>query len=682
MPEPPRLTVLLLFLCLFSPQLLAQIELPWHADVWRDDFSNFESARYSTGSATRHDALNGRMILTPAQTGQAGRIILRRLLPISSFDVSLRASFGVGGSMTNGGGDGMVFVFGPVDNWPEGGGGTLGFNSSLGFGVEFDTYQNTEYGDPTHEHIAVIKDVSSNHLRYETLAIPTLEDGRMHMLHIRLRDKTVSVWIDGQLRLRHTISTFTDFDGYLAVTAACGSAFNEHILDDIRVAMPSRARMDFGPYRYCTPFTIDTSIIVTNDHDFGNDLTITRIDLATATPGVIMLPSVQIPSVLPWKGKISIPVRMQIPGEGSWQAVLRLDSDEGETVYDTLRVSAYTPRVAWSVAGLVLDPQPVGALRDTVVYLINTGMVEAEILGVTATSSAVTFSPASPFPVSLQPGDSLALRVSVRPGSSGVTHDSAVVRMACGASEPLPLQFTGVLERISMSFTRPALMLIPGGSGSLALSLDTLPEFTPVYTLEGTFRYATPELRFTGNVNRGAGLPAAATLSVSESSNGTVQWRVSSPAALQSTGALVQMEFVALSDMQGCHDVTVVGATANLAVPGQEAMPVNAANGRICINASCRHPEGLRYTAPPEVRVYPNPFTDYAIAEIVVYGEGRLDVLLSDLLDRSQRSIFSGVIEAGSLSIPLDLAGTASGMHFLHIHFNGMRMHSTAIVKQ
>jgi hypothetical protein len=682
LPELLRTSLLLLFLSLCGPKLHAQVELPWHDDVWRDDFSNFVSARYFTGSATRHDAINGRMILTPAQAAQSGRIVLRRLLPLSSFDVSMRASFGVGGSATNGGGDGMVFVFGPLDNWPEGGGGTLGFNGSLGYGVEFDTYQNPEYGDPTHEHIAVIKDVSSNHLRYETLAIPTLEDGRMHTLHIRLREKTVSVWIDGQRRLNHTITDFTDFEGYLSVTAACGSAFNEHILDDIRVTMPSRTSMAFGPYRYCAPMTIDTSIIVTNDHDFGNDLTITGISLLPGTPGVISLPAVPLPSVLPWRGKVAIPVRMQLPGEGSWQAVLRLDSDGGETVYDTLRVSAYTPRLTWSLPQLVFDPQPVGSLRDTVVYLINSGMVEAEVLGFSTSATAVTLSTTSPFPLYLQPGDSIAVRVSVRPATAGVTLDSAIVSVPCGVVEPLPLQFTGVLERIVMSFTRPALMLIPGGNGALALSLDTLPAFTPVYTVEGTYRYTSPELRFTGIVNRGAGLPTAATLTVGESSAGTVQWRVSSPAALQSTGVLAEMQFVALSDIQGCHDVTVVDATANLAVPAQEAMPVDAANGRICINASCRHPEGLRYTAPPDVRVYPNPFSDHSNAEISIYSDGQLEVFLSDMLGRVQRNVFNGYAEAGTLLLPLRTSDAPAGMYFLHIHFNGMRAHSTVIVQQ
>jgi hypothetical protein len=60
--------------------------------------------------------------------------------------------------------DGMVFVIQQSANVPSGGGGdTLG---TLGiypmFGVEFDTYQNTTFGDPSDNYIAIIHGISPN----------------------------------------------------------------------------------------------------------------------------------------------------------------------------------------------------------------------------------------------------------------------------------------------------------------------------------------------------------------------------------------------------------------------------------------------------------------------------------------------------------------------------------------
>ena len=60
--------------------------------------------------------------------------------------------------------DGMVFVIQQSANVPSGGGGnTLGTLSIYPmFGVEFDTYQNGGYGDPSDNHIAIINGISPN----------------------------------------------------------------------------------------------------------------------------------------------------------------------------------------------------------------------------------------------------------------------------------------------------------------------------------------------------------------------------------------------------------------------------------------------------------------------------------------------------------------------------------------
>ena len=645
--------------------------LPWRQDVWQDDFSNFLSARYRTGSATSHDAATGRMILVPAQPSRTGRILLRRPLHIASFDASFRASFGVNSPANSGGGDGMVFIFGPVDDYPETGGGTLGFNGSLGYGVELDTYQNPELGDPNHEHVAVIKDVSSNHLISELLAVPTIEDGRTHTFHIRLRAGTIIVWIDGVQRLSHTPAGLDPFDGFLGFSAACGAAFNEHALDEIRVAMPSRMRTEFGPLRICDPVTIDTFLTVTNEHDFGGDLTITAIALTSATPGIITLPSNPVPSVLPWRGNVRLPLRFSLPGEGVWQAVLRLDSDGGETVYDTLRVSAFTQRLAWSIPALSFPPQPVGSLRDTVVFLKNTGMVEAEVSDVLLSSHGVTLSGPAGRPFLIAPGDSVGVRISVRPGSAGPLLDSLRIVAPCGLAPVLPVSAAGVQESIAMGFTRPALMLNPGRQGTLELFLDSLPEFSALYVVEGEFTFATPELRYDGVVFRGSALPAAATLTATEPIPGRIAWRASSAAPLRDTGTLAVFELTADGAQQVCLDVVFERGEGNAGVPGEYPLAVAGRDGLVCINTSCRHPEGLRLTSPLDVRVHPNPVTDHSTITLEAPEAGMVDVRIRDLLGREHGSVFTGWIDKGTLVLPLAARTLPAGVLFLIVERNG-----------
>ena len=60
--------------------------------------------------------------------------------------------------------DGIVFVIQGTTNTAGGTGQDLGFTGiNPGFGIEFDTYQNTVYGDPDNNHVAIITNGSADH---------------------------------------------------------------------------------------------------------------------------------------------------------------------------------------------------------------------------------------------------------------------------------------------------------------------------------------------------------------------------------------------------------------------------------------------------------------------------------------------------------------------------------------
>ena len=110
------------------------------------------------------------------------------------------------------GADGIVFGFQPVSTSLGGAGGGIGFqNIAPSLGIEFDTYQNFDLGDPTFDHIAIIRDGNLNHNSTANLAGPVqaspadanIEDCVSHELGVSW-DATLqhlAIYFDCELRL-------------------------------------------------------------------------------------------------------------------------------------------------------------------------------------------------------------------------------------------------------------------------------------------------------------------------------------------------------------------------------------------------------------------------------------------------------------------------------------------------
>lgn len=202
----------------------------------------FSYAQYSTlGSASA----NGPdcFTLTPAANSQGGAVWSNTPIdPNQPFDI--RGSIYLGNN--NGGADGAAFVMQTIGTSAI---GSTALGGSIGYGgltpsliVEFDTYQNSTFGDPAFDHVAILSAGSNLHTAGTSLAAPVgilpgninAEDGQFH--DVRFTWDTTSmvfrVYIDCQLTISYSGDIRTILNNsstvYYGFTAATGGLNNLH----------------------------------------------------------------------------------------------------------------------------------------------------------------------------------------------------------------------------------------------------------------------------------------------------------------------------------------------------------------------------------------------------------------------------------------------------------------------
>lgn len=179
--------------------------------------------------------------LTANANYQNGTVWYGNQIDLSSdFDISFVMNFGT----SDGGADGMCFVLhtqGTSAIGQSGGGlGYLNFGTSLA--VEFDTYQNGNYGDPTYDHIAIVKNGNIDHNNTANVYTApvqanandlNIEDGQDHQVRMMWNATThaFSVYFDCILRATTTVDIIASiFSGqnqvYWGFTAATGGLYN------------------------------------------------------------------------------------------------------------------------------------------------------------------------------------------------------------------------------------------------------------------------------------------------------------------------------------------------------------------------------------------------------------------------------------------------------------------------
>lgn len=192
--------------------------------------------------------------VTPNQLWQNGAIWYNDEIDLNDpFHLQFEASWGDNPL----GADGMVFVMQQVGNTAIGlDGGGIGFEGfSPSFGVEFDTWPNIDFGDPSFDHIAFLQNGNVDHNGPDNLAGPvqaqatntTLSDGVYHVVDIFWdpADNSFEVWMDCEPRLTATVDLIDDiFNGtsnvFWGFTGATGGESNAHrvCLDPLILGLP------------------------------------------------------------------------------------------------------------------------------------------------------------------------------------------------------------------------------------------------------------------------------------------------------------------------------------------------------------------------------------------------------------------------------------------------------------
>lgn len=156
-----------------------------------------------------------------------------------SFEVQIQLNFG---DKDGDGADGILFGLQPVGTSIGQAGAGMGFAGvTPSIGIEFDTYQNFNLGDPQFDHIAIISDGNVDHNGSNNLAGPiqastissNIEDGQWHVLLVTwdAATMTLAISFDGQPRLSYTGDIVNEvFNGdpevFWGFTSATGGSNN------------------------------------------------------------------------------------------------------------------------------------------------------------------------------------------------------------------------------------------------------------------------------------------------------------------------------------------------------------------------------------------------------------------------------------------------------------------------
>jgi gliding motility-associated-like protein len=198
------------------------------------------SAQSSNPVGSAYNSGGDCYVVTSASPWQLGAVWFNEPLNLDEpFEITLEVNLG----SNDAGADGLVFVLQNIGisalGEAVGGIGFQGFNSSLG--IELDTFQNNDYGDPDYDHIAIISDGSVDHLGPNNLSGPVslssgtanIEDGQNHLLKVKWIPQVhlLEVYFDCDLRLSYHIDIpnvifYGNSTVYWGFTGATGGAAN------------------------------------------------------------------------------------------------------------------------------------------------------------------------------------------------------------------------------------------------------------------------------------------------------------------------------------------------------------------------------------------------------------------------------------------------------------------------
>lgn len=180
--------------------------------------------------------------LTPTINNASGTVWYDNQVDLNQpFNIQFEMNLG---SIDEFGADGICFVLQTVgvNAIGESGGGLGYLNFGTSLGIEFDTWQNGEHGDPSYDHIAIEKNGDINHNSANNIAAPVqmspfnqnTEDGANHVVQITWNPETqvISVFFDCAFRTQGNVDLVNSIFGgqnlvYWGFTAATGGSVND-----------------------------------------------------------------------------------------------------------------------------------------------------------------------------------------------------------------------------------------------------------------------------------------------------------------------------------------------------------------------------------------------------------------------------------------------------------------------
>jgi len=666
----PRTLLLYASIILFNlPSFVAQgqVSISWRELVWNDVFDSFDPSRFFIGTNTTYSVSTQNVILNPYLAGQAGRLVLLQPRLLDYYDASFLAYFGVMKTENGGGADGIVFSTGRQCAYPVNYGGELNFNGCNGFGIELDTYRNPEMNDVSEAHIALIETTSNNHLHMELLTATEIKDGRWHAIRISNRDGTVKVFFDGTDRFTYTIPGYLPYIGYFGFTSATGTSYNDHAIDNVVVSTPSRLRRELGLFSTCDTQQVSTSIHIRNNHPDQTALLFQSIQFDELDGiGEFSFTPPVIPLSLTFLDSLMIPFTFRGQTDGIHRAVIRMQASNGERIADTLSLQLATPHTRWSRDSLMLPRTHIGASSEQTIFLRNIGLVSAtvssfrDLLG-----SPFRIVQPTVFPITIAPGDSLAVLVRFSPVIDSTYVQQLQVENSCGIFPALSLYGTGFVSTLHFHFQKPALMLQPEKQGILPLTLDDNPTGLAVQYIDADFSWNAAIADFVNASLVPNVWPAGTTLQVTPVATGRMHLEVHAPSELRSNGILIACTFSASTRDTGCTEVSDETFVLNQSGPFPGVPRAELESGKICINNSCRVPDGVTLLGTTKISISPHPVSDLLAIHLDGFPKGDVHVRVMDWSGMTVASVTETQVYEGSREIVLQISSLPAGMYLL-----------------
>ena len=212
-----------------------------------DDFST-DTGRWTyagNGAEAYRDVTNEYVVLTEDAGYVSGVMWLNTNIKADTMIMEFRYKAAKENGR-DGGADGFVMMFYKDKNYTPAAGGGLGFlsaksNNNKGYGIEFDSYLNSNFGDTSSSHIALIENSVSDHLKSVDSALVNGDIWHNARIEIdnRSNNENVKVYVDNMnTAVLEWSGNLNTQEGGLGFGGATGGRTQAHIIDDVRITIP------------------------------------------------------------------------------------------------------------------------------------------------------------------------------------------------------------------------------------------------------------------------------------------------------------------------------------------------------------------------------------------------------------------------------------------------------------